>query len=153
MRLCVRPSVRASVRRFSRKPLIRIFWFFAWCCKIIVPKKWRSPIFWEKSYFPVFGHNGGFLAQKWAFWLKNRVFCDFFEIESLNVSDFWHEARKQVVLVNGYIHCCWKNLICPILGHFGPKFGPFWPEITRKQGFSLFSRKWFIKMFWFFAWC
>ena len=51
------------------KCVIQIFWFFAWKCKTIELKKWRSPIFWEKSYSPVLGQKGGFLAQNWAFGL------------------------------------------------------------------------------------
>ena len=74
----VRPFVRLSVTRFSRDWLIRIFWFFAQWCKMVMPKMWRSPIF-EKKFFP--GENAGNMPEITVFWtflkILSLVFCNF----------------------------------------------------------------------------
>ena len=133
--MSVRPSVRSSVTSFSRNWLIRIFWFFAQWCKMVMPKMWRSPIF-EKNFFP--GENAGNMPEITVFWtflkILSLVFCDF----------LLKDAYQLYIGCNG-ICFLWKNFFFVL---FGPtrrscKLTYVRPSVTS------FSRDWLIGIFWF----
>ena len=105
------------------------FWFLAQWYKMMIPKKWRSPIF-DKNFL------GGNLGKKPS---KNRVFWTLYKIASLVFSNFWQKDRGQCVLKNG-----WNNFSGKFF--FVVNYGfSFFGEIPIDHfPISCFSRDWLI---------